>query len=168
MSAVGHRSSLYARGLPITTGPEHLLSLNSGLRQTTRVFLCFLKVVDFYLNHSYSGYRANSVETMNTHQKFQTKAHHHLDWTYDQDGQWHYPDSGLMLVQAGDGRWMIEQEFGEEYGGFHGVLKSGDDLDTEPTFYLKVEEAAQAAFAMMKQVYPAYRDEQLQDFLSDD
>jgi hypothetical protein len=107
---------------------------------------------------------------VNTHIKYQTKAHHHLDWSYKKgDGQWEYPDSALMLVQAGDDRWFLEQEFGNEYGTFEGVLKSPSDLDTVPVFYADVEQAARAAFAMMKQVYPGgFEDKDLEEFLADD
>lgn len=106
---------------------------------------------------------------MNTHIKYRTKAHHHLDWLYRKDGKLEYPDSALMLVQAGDDRWLIEQEFGHEYDQFQGVVKSDNDLDTVPEFYPDVESAARAAFALMKQVHPGgYEDKDLEDFLADD
>lgn len=105
---------------------------------------------------------------MITHQKFKTIKHHHLDWVYDKDGKLEYPDSALMLVQAGDGQWFLEQEFGDEFSQFPGVLKSSGDIYTVPTFFPDVESAARAAFALMKQVHPhAYDDRDLDEFLED-
>ena len=78
-----------------------------------------------------------------------------------------------MLVECGDGRWVLQQEFGNEYSRFTGVLNSGEDVVTEPTFYLDVESAARAAFAPMKQAYPGGYDdpkyaEWLEEFLADE
>lgn len=111
---------------------------------------------------------------MNTHVKYQTKNHHHFDWNYQKaDGSSDYPHSALMLVECADGRWFLQQEFGDEYSRFAGVLKSGEDLDTEPTFYPDVQSAARAAFNLMKQAYPGGYDdpkyaEWLDEFLADD
>lgn len=105
---------------------------------------------------------------MNTHQKYQTQNHTHMDWQYQENSQFEYPRSALMLVQAGDGRWFVEQEFGTEYSGFDGVLKSSNDLDTDPTFYPNEDAAATAAFGFMKQIYPGYADEQLASYLADE
>lgn len=55
--------------------------------------------------------------------------------SYKQDGVWVYPESALMLVQAGDGRWFIEQGFGAAFSRFDGVVKFSCDLEAEPTFY---------------------------------
>lgn len=103
---------------------------------------------------------------MNTHEKFNTVDHHHFDFSYRTAAdQFDYPDSALMLVECADGRWFVQQEFGEKYSQFPGVVQSGDDLDTAPTFYSNVEEAARAAFAFIKQVYPGTPDERLTEFL---
>lgn len=105
---------------------------------------------------------------MNTHQKFKTIKHHHFDWMYAKDGKLVYPDSALMLVQAGDGQWVLEQEFGDEFSQFAGVLKSAEDMDTVPTFFPDVESAARAAFALMRRVHPlGYEDRDLEEFLED-
>ncbi|WP_321935362.1 hypothetical protein [Paraburkholderia sp. J8-2] len=103
---------------------------------------------------------------MYTGSKYRTRMHYHLDWTYQEEGQRHFPRSRLMVVQAGDGRWYIEQECGDEYSGFAGVVKSDVDLVTEPNFYADLETVARAAFALMKQVYPAYKEEALDRFLA--
>lgn len=106
---------------------------------------------------------------MDTHTKYQTRKHHHFDWLYSKGDKLEYPNSALMLVQTGDGRWFLEQEFGTEYSQFEGVVKSGEDLETMPAFYPDVESAARAAFALMKTVYPAgYEDKSLEEFLADD
>ncbi|CZW01223.1 Uncharacterised protein [Enterobacter hormaechei] len=65
-----------------------------------------------------------------------------------------------------DGRWIIVQEFGNDYSCFEGVLKNGDDLNTEPKFYSDLESVAVAAFGMMKQIYPQYQDSTLEEFLA--
>ena len=105
---------------------------------------------------------------MNTHQKYHTISHHHFDFMYAREnGEFDYPHSALMLVECADGRWFIEQEFGEEYDRFPGVVKSGKDLETAPTFYLDVDKVARAAFALIKQVYPGTPDERLAEFLED-
>lgn len=103
---------------------------------------------------------------MNTHEKYSTVDHHHFDFSYrTADGQFEYPGSGLLLVECADGRWFIQQEFGDEYSQFSGIVKSGEDLDTEPTFYPNVDDTARAAFAFIKQVYPGTPDERLTEFL---
>lgn len=103
---------------------------------------------------------------MNTHEKYATDEHHHFDWLYELGGEWEYPSSGLLLARAGDGRWFIEQAFGREFDRFPGVLRSAEDLETGPTFYPDLAEAARAAFALMAEVYPSYRADQLERFLS--
>lgn len=103
---------------------------------------------------------------MNTHQKYQTIGHCHFDFTYRKNDSWEYPESGLLLIECGDGRWFIEQDFGDEYDRFAGVVKSSDDVLTEPTFYANVEDVARAAFALIKQVYPTTPDVRLTDFLT--
>ena len=103
---------------------------------------------------------------MNTHEKYNTVDHHHFDFSYRTEaGQFDYPSSGLMLVGCADGRWFVQQEFGDEYSEFPGVVKSGEDLDTEPAFYPSVDDAARAAFVFIKQAYPGTPDERLTEFL---
>ncbi len=58
---------------------------------------------------------------MNVHKVYDTINHYHLDWLTPAGD---YPKSALMVVECKDGRWMIVQEFGEEYGCFEGVLKN--------------------------------------------
>lgn len=102
---------------------------------------------------------------MNTHQKYRTINHHHFDFTYRRGDTFDYTMSGLALVQCEDGRWFVEQEFGDEYSQFAGVVKSGEDVETGPVFYPNVDAAAKAAFALIKQIYPTTDDQRLQDFL---
>ncbi len=68
---------------------------------------------------------------MNVHKVYDTINHYHLDWLTPAGD---YPKSALMVVECKDGRWMIVQEFGEEYGCFEGVLKNDSDLHTKPSF----------------------------------
>jgi hypothetical protein len=107
------------------------------------------------------------MSDMNTHQKYQTINHHHFDFRYPTGGILEYPESALMLVQCADGRWYVQQEFGAQYSGFEGVVRSDEDVESVPTFYVHVEDAAKAAFALIKQVYPTTPDECLLEFLDD-
>lgn len=100
---------------------------------------------------------------MNVHLKYDTIKHYHFDWLTPAGG---YPNSAVMLVGFRDGRWIIVQEFGNDYSCFEGVLKNGDDLNTEPKFYSDLESVAVAAFGMMKQIYPQYQDSTLEEFLA--
>ena len=103
---------------------------------------------------------------MNTHQKYKTINHIHFVFSYDlPDNEFEYPDAELMLVECADGRWFIEQSTGEKYNPFPGITHSSEDLETQPTFYPNVATAAQAAFALTKQVYPTTPDRYLHDFL---
>ncbi len=103
---------------------------------------------------------------MTTHERFQTISHHHLDFNYrDPDGTLNYPRSALMIVECSNGRWFVEQDFGTEYDRFPGILKSRRDLLTHPIFYADDEEAATAAFVLIKQAYPTTPDEFLLEFL---
>ncbi len=68
---------------------------------------------------------------MNVHKSYQTITHYHFDWLTPAGD---YPKSAIMVVECKDGRWMIVQEFGEDYGCFEGVLKNECDLITKPTF----------------------------------
>lgn len=103
---------------------------------------------------------------MNTHQKFQTIDHVHMDWMFRLNGEPTYPDSALVLVQAGDGRWFLQQDFGKAFGGFPGVVASNDDLTTVPEFHADFDAAITAAFTLMKQIYTGYSDGMLTEFLT--
>ncbi|EPL8955603.1 hypothetical protein RFE82_005329 [Klebsiella pneumoniae] len=70
------------------------------------------------------------VNAMNVHKSYQTITHYHFDWLTPAGD---YPKSAIMVVECKDGRWMIVQEFGEDYGCFEGVLKNECDLITKPT-----------------------------------
>jgi hypothetical protein len=107
---------------------------------------------------------------MNLHQKYQTKNHHHLDWLIsDRSGELVYPASALMLAEAGDGRWFIQQEFGDEYDRIPGIAKDAEDIDAELVFYAGVEECVWAAFDLMKKVHPhGISEDSVHDFLSDE
>ncbi len=89
---------------------------------------------------------------MNVHKVYDTINHYHLDWLTPAGD---YPKSALMVVECKDGRWMIVQEFGEEYGCFEGVLKNDSDLHTKPSFYPDFRSAVKSAFGMMKRLYPS-------------
>lgn len=102
---------------------------------------------------------------MNVHEHYDTVDHHHLDFSYQTDSGWEYPDSALMLVQCRDGRWFLQQEFGDKYSRFEGVLNSNDDLETAPTYYDSIGAAARAASGFIKQVYPAFDERKIDDFL---
>lgn len=100
---------------------------------------------------------------MNTHEKYHTVSHHHFDFLTP-EGE--YPESALMIVECEDGRWFIQQEFGDEYSPFPGIVKSGEDIDTVPTFYLDVDSAAAAAFGYIKQIHPLTEESLLSDFIN--
>ncbi|HHM0785733.1 TPA: hypothetical protein ACRGCG_004006 [Klebsiella pneumoniae] len=101
---------------------------------------------------------------MNVHKSYQTITHYHFDWLTPAGD---YPKSAIMVVECKDGRWMIVQEFGEDYGCFEGVLKNECDLITKPTFYPDLRSAAMSGFGMMKQLYPLYDDNLFNEFLSE-
>lgn len=102
------------------------------------------------------------VNAMNVHKSYQTITHYHFDWLTPAGD---YPKSAIMVVECKDGRWMIVQEFGEDYGCFEGVLKNESDLITKPTFYPGLRSAAISGFGMMKQLYPLYDDNLFNEFL---
>ncbi|HHB6569268.1 MULTISPECIES: hypothetical protein [Klebsiella] len=101
---------------------------------------------------------------MNVHKSYQTITHYHFDWLTPAGD---YPKSAIMVVECKDGRWMIVQEFGEDYGCFEGVLKNESDLITKPAFYPDLRSAAMSVFGMMKQIYPLYDDNLFNEFLSE-
>ena len=105
---------------------------------------------------------------MNTHRKYNTVGHIHFDFCYQVDGRPEYPHSALALIECADGRWFLEQEFGEEYDAFAGVVKSSEDLETLPTFYPDVDTAARAAFALILKVYPSTPAVHLERFLNEE
>jgi len=105
---------------------------------------------------------------MNTHHKYKTINHIHFVFNYTlPDNKSEYPDAELMLVECADGRWFIEQSTGEKYDQFPGITHSSEDVETQPTFYSDVTTAAQAAFALTKQVYPTTPDSHLHEFLAE-
>ncbi|WP_368762820.1 hypothetical protein, partial [Klebsiella michiganensis] len=104
------------------------------------------------------------VNAMNVHKSYHTITHYHFDWLTPAGD---YPKSAIMVVECKDGRWMIVQEFGEDYGCFKGVLKNESDLITKPTFYPDLRSAAMSGFGMMKQLYPLYDDNLFNQFLSE-
>ncbi|MFZ5123609.1 hypothetical protein ACOY6A_23465 [Enterobacter roggenkampii] len=95
---------------------------------------------------------------MNVHLKYDTIDHYHFDWLTPAGD---HPNSAVMLVGCRDGRWIIVQEFGNDYSCFEGVLENVDDLNTEPKFCSDLKSVAVAAFGMMKQIYPQYDDSTL-------
>lgn len=131
------------------------LMLNAGLY----IYTVFLS--DTNLSLCKSCIRVNA---MNVHKSYQTITHYHFDWLTPTGD---YPKSAIMVVECKDGRWMIVQEFGEDYGCFEGVLKNESDLITKPTFYPDLRSAAMSGFGMMKQLYPLYDDNLFNEFLSE-
>lgn len=82
------------------------LMLNAGLC----IYTVFLS--DTNLSLCKSCIRVNA---MNVHKSYQTITHYHFDWLTPTGD---YPKSAIMVVECKDGRWMIVQEFGEDYGCF--------------------------------------------------
>lgn len=131
------------------------LMLNAGLY----IYTVFLSNTNLSLCKS-----CIRVNAMNVHKSYQTITHYHFDWLTPTGD---YPKSAIMVVECKDGRWMIVQEFGEDYGCFEGVLKNESDLITKPTFYPDLRSAAMSGFGMMKQLYPLYDDNLFNEFLSE-
>ena len=91
---------------------------------------------------------------MNTHEKYNTVNHIHLDMIVPSIGD---VDLGLMLVECADGKWYIEQEFSTSaYDKVPGVVKSQTDITTKPVFYSNEKEAEKAALDIVKSVYPDF------------
>jgi hypothetical protein len=87
-----------------------------------------------------------------------------MDFAFKSSSDDHdYPSSALALVECSDGRWFIEQEFGDEYSQCDGVPKSRDDEVTEPNFYPNVAAAARAAVALIRQIYPTVSQKKMTD-----
>lgn len=51
-----------------------------------------------------------------------------------------------MAVQVGDGRWLLQVDFGVRFVGVPGVLVSDSDINTEPTLYDNEYNAIRAGF----------------------
>ncbi|MCW4751865.1 hypothetical protein M7802_24275, partial [Enterobacter hormaechei subsp. xiangfangensis] len=88
---------------------------------------------------------------MNVHLKYDTIKHYHFDWLTPAGD---YPNSAVMLVGFRDGRWIIVQEFGNDYSCFEGVLKNGDDLNTEPKFYSDLGNDSNLLIVFYVQIMP--------------
>ena len=92
---------------------------------------------------------------MNTHEKYDTIDHIHLDMLvpYTDD-----IDLGLTLVECKNGKWYIEQEFSTNvYDKISGVVKSQTDIITEPIFYPDEESVKKAALNIVKSIYPNFK-----------
>ena len=91
---------------------------------------------------------------MNTHEKYNTVNHIHLDMLVPYTGD---VDLGLMLVECAGGKWYIEQEFSTSaYDKVLGVVKSKTDITTEPVFYPNEETAEKAALNIVRSIYPDF------------
>lgn len=99
-----------------------------------------------------------------SHIKYQTVNHYHIDFMTNNG----YPNSALMIVECEDGRFFLEQEFGDEYSQFMGVLKTSYDIETKPVFYSDLKSAAEAAFKIIKIIYPDTPEHHLIDFLNEE
>jgi len=102
---------------------------------------------------------------MSVQRKFNTKHHIHFSFCFIKDGEVMFPDSGLMLVQASDDQWFVQQGFGNRFGKFDHVVKSDDDITTTPMFYQSLDSVARAAFELVISVYPHTSMRHLDDFL---
>ena len=94
-----------------------------------------------------------SEAKMNTHEKYNTIDHIHLDMLVPHTDD---VDLGLMLVECENGKWYIEQEFSTNAYDASGVVKSQTDIITEPVFYPDEESAKKAALNIVKSIYPNF------------
>lgn len=101
----------------------------------------------------------------NVHEKYNTKDHIHLDALHSGSN---YPDSGLMAVQIGDGRWLLQVGFGVPFVGVSGVLLSDSDINTEPTLYDNKHKAVRAGFYIMRKEYPELSSDFMTVYLTDE
>ena len=103
------------------------------------------------------------MKKVDTHQMFKTINHEHLDsLIYFVIGD--YPKSGLVLVECKDGRWFIEQEYGNEFDAISGISKPTSECYIEPNFYSNREEALTKATKLMKSLYPILTDEEISEY----
>lgn len=102
---------------------------------------------------------------MSVQRKFNTKHHIHFSFCFIKDGEVMFPDSGLMLVQASDEQWFVQQGFGNRFSKFDHVVKSDDDVTTTPTFYQSLDAVARSAFELVISIYPHTSKCHLDDFL---
>lgn len=102
---------------------------------------------------------------MSVQRKFKTIHHIHFSFCFIKDGEVMFPDSGLMLVQASNEQWFVQQGFGNRFSKFDHVVKSDEDTSTTPMFYDSLESIARSAFELVLTVFPHTSKNLLEDFL---
>lgn len=104
---------------------------------------------------------------INTHTKFNTISHEHLDdlvsWATGE-----YPDSGILLVECADGRWFIEQDYGHDFDSFLGISKPKLIPYLEPYFYSSRDEALNIALELIRKVHKNLNEEKILDYLKEE
>ncbi len=104
---------------------------------------------------------------INTHLKFNTIGHEHLDdlvsWVIGEN-----PDSGLSLVECENGLWFIEQDYGHAFDSFSAISKPKNEPYLEPNFYSNREEALAIAIELIKKVHKNVSDEKILEYLKQD
>jgi hypothetical protein len=94
----------------------------------------------------------SGMKVANTHALFKTVSCEHLDTlVYWATGE--FPDSGLILVQCGDGRWFVEVEYGHAFDGTAGLSFPFVLPYVFPTFFTTEDDARTFA---LKCLYPRY------------
>lgn len=90
---------------------------------------------------------------INTHIKYNTIGHEHLDdlvsWVTGE-----YPDSGLILVECSNGRWFVEVDYGHDFDSLLGISNPKCITYVEPSFYSSRSDALEFALALINKVYP--------------
>ena len=104
----------------------------------------------------------------NTHTKYQTCGHTHLDsfvgWML---GGREFPDSGLSLVECADGRWFVEVDYGVLFDGMPGISCPDVVPYVEPEFHVSESSAMTFALECIKKVYPVLANRDLHKSAAD-
>lgn len=105
--------------------------------------------------------------TTNTHEKYKTIGHEHLDslvnWALDD-----YPSSGLLLIECADGRYFIGVDFGVEFDLIDGVSKPKIEPYIEPKFFAEKTLAITFAIQVIKIVYPELKERDLNKYFTEE
>jgi len=103
---------------------------------------------------------------INTHERFSTINHEHLD-TLVMAAVGDYPTSGLMVVECQDGSWFVEVEFGDEYNAIDGVSKPQITPYIDPQLFTSENKVRWFAFSCIKQIHPELKKLELGEFFSE-
>ena len=105
--------------------------------------------------------------TVNTHQKYETIDHIHLDslvnWALGD-----YPSSGLCLVECTNGNYFVEIDFGVEFDQVDGISKPNIEPYVDPVFFKEESLAEDFAIKIIKQVYPELIGRNLKEYFTED